>query len=156
MSKLQVGDKAPSFNLSNQNDEIKTLKDYSGNWLVLYFYPKDNTPGCTVEAKDFTSLIGSFQDFDAKVVGISKDSIKSHQNFISKQDLAIDLLSDPDKHSMNDYGAWGEKNSYGKISMGVIRSTFIIDPKGFIAYAWYNVRAKGHAERVLAKLKELI
>ncbi|MDP8232508.1 MAG: thioredoxin-dependent thiol peroxidase [Candidatus Zophobacter franzmannii] len=156
MSRLQAGEKAPLFKLQNQDDDLKSLNDYEGKWLILYFYPKDNTPGCTVEAKDFTCLLSSFSELETQVVGVSKDSTKSHRNFISKQELTINLLSDPEMHLMDAYGAWGEKNMYGKKSMGVIRSTFLIDPKGKIAHAWYNVRAKGHAERVLSRLKELV
>lgn len=147
--------KAPAFFLKNQNNTQVSLEDYRGSWLVLYFYPKDNTPGCTTEACDFTSLKTEFSDCSANIVGISPDSVSSHQNFIEKQNLQVDLLSDPEKTAIKSYGAWGEKKNYGKIYEGLIRSTFIINPQGKIAASFKNVRAKGHAERVLKKLQEL-
>lgn len=153
---LKTGTEAPYFELLNQNEEVIKLSDFSDKWLVLYFYPKDNTPGCTLEAKDFSCIIDEFKKLDTEVVGVSKDSIKSHNNFISKYDLGIDLLVDEDHKIMEKYEAWQPKKLYGKEFMGVVRSTFIIDPKGKIAYSWYKVRAKGHAEKVLNKLKEFI
>lgn len=146
---------APAFSLKNQNNEDISLADYKGSWLILYFYPKDNTPGCTTEACDFTSLKSKFSDYQANILGVSPDSASSHQNFIEKQQLKIDLLSDPEKSAIQSYGAWGEKKNYGKVYEGLIRSTFIINPKGEIAASFKNVRAKGHAERVLKKLQEL-
>lgn len=146
---------APAFSLKNQHNENISLSDFKGYWLILYFYPKDNTPGCTTEACDFTSLKSQFSDCSAKILGVSPDSTSSHQNFIEKQQLQIDLLSDPEKSVIQSYGAWGEKKNYGKVYEGLIRSTFIINPKGEIAASFKNVRAKGHAERVLKKLREL-
>lgn len=153
---LEIGNKAPEFSLINQDNKSVSLKDFAGKWLVLYFYPRDNTPGCTLEAKDFTCHVDEFKKLEAEVVGVSKDSVKSHNNFISKYDLGVDLLVDENHEIMEKYGVWQLKKMYGRESMGVVRSTFIIDPDGKISNAWYKVRAKGHAEKVLQELKELI
>ena len=155
MIELQIGDKAPDFTLKNQSAEDVSLREYAGSWLVLYFYPKDNTPGCSLEAKEFTCLVDEFSALDTIILGVSKDSIKSHNNFIEKQDLGIDLLSDPEHEVMEKYGVWQKKKLYGNEFLGVVRSTFLITPEGEIAQAWYKVKAKGHAEMVLEKLKEL-
>lgn len=152
---LTVGKAAPAFALKNQDDEIVKLKDLAGKWTVLYFYPKDDTPGCTIEACDFTAGLKDFEKLEAQVVGCSPDSPESHRKFIAKYKLKIPLLSDPDREIIKTYGAWGEKNLYGKISEGVIRSTVIIDPKGKVAHHWPKVSAKGHADEVQEKLKEL-
>jgi peroxiredoxin Q/BCP len=156
-SKIEVGEKAPAFALKNQNDETVKLSDAAlkGHWVVLYFYPKDDTPGCTIEACDFTSGLKSFEKLDAVVLGCSPDSTEAHRKFITKHKLKIGLLSDPSHETLERYGAWGEKNMYGKITTGVIRSTVIIDPAGKIAHHYRKVSAKGHAESVQAKLKEL-
>ena len=151
MNKLKRGDKAPEFTLES-NSGKHSLSDYKGQWLVIYFYPKDNTPGCTTEACDFRDAL---KDLDVQVLGISPDSIKSHRNFSEKYGLPFPLLSDPEKEVAERYGAYGEKKNYGKVYKGIIRSTFIIDPDGKIAEAMYNVRAKGHVERVRKKLAEL-
>lgn len=153
--KLNSGDRAPGFILLDQDDNEVSLEQLKGKWVVLYFYPKDNTPGCTVEAIDFTGFKAELEEKNAVVLGVSPDSTKSHRNFISKKSLTITLLSDPDHIALQKYGAWGLKKNYGKEYFGVIRSTFLIDPQGNIANAWYNVKAKGHAEKVLAKLGEL-
>ena len=152
---VKAGDKAPGFSLKNQNDNEVTLASLQGNWVVLYFYPKDNTPGCTTEACDFTARKNEFAGLDAVVVGISPDSTKSHRNFIGKQNLDLILLSDPEHEALESYGAWTLKKNYGREYMGVQRSTFLIDPEGTIAFVWPNVRAKGHAEAVRGKLAEL-
>ena len=154
-SALTVGKPAPSFALKKQDDEIVKLGDYEGKWVVLYFYPKDDTPGCTIEACDFTSGLKAFEKLDAVVLGCSPDSTESHRRFIAKYKLKITLLSDPERTVIAKYGAWGEKNLYGKVSMGVIRSTAIIDPAGKIAHHWPKVSSKGHAEAVREKLAEL-
>lgn len=146
---------APGFTLKDQQENTVSLNKLRGQWVVLYFYPKDNTPGCTIEACDFSRLKKDFEELNAKILGVSPDSISSHQQFIDRQNLRIDLLSDPEKISIQSYGAWGEKKNYGKVYEGLIRSTFLIDPKGRIAESFKNVRAKGHAERVLKKLREL-
>jgi peroxiredoxin Q/BCP len=155
MSPIAVGKKAPDFALKNQNDEVVKLSDLAGKWVVLYFYPKDDTPGCTVEACDFTSGLKDFEKLNATVLGCSPDSTESHRRFIAKHKLKVALLSDPDHKLMDDYGSWGEKNTYGRITEGVIRSTVMIDPKGNVAHHWPKVSAKGHAEEVKEVLEEL-
>jgi peroxiredoxin Q/BCP len=153
--KLAMGAKAPAFTLPNQDDKKISLRDYEGMWVVLYFYPKDDTPGCTTEACDFTSGLKGFEKLNAVVLGVSPDATESHRAFIKKYSLTISLLSDPDKKALKKYGAWGIKNMYGKEVEGVIRSTFIIDPDSRIAYAWYGVKVEGHIEKVREKLAEL-
>lgn len=155
MSTLTVGKKAPAFTLPDENGDPIKLGALAGQWVVLYFYPKDDTPGCTVEACEFTSGLKGFEKLDATVLGCSRDSAESHRKFIAKHKLKIKLLSDPEHAVMEKYGAWGEKNNYGKKTMGVIRSTTLIDPEGRVAYHWPNVKAAGHAEAVRAKLNEL-
>ncbi len=152
---LKVGDKAPDFCLPNQDGEEVCLRDLQGSWVVLYFYPKDNTPGCTTEALDFTALKSEFEKEGATILGVSPDSIKKHQNFIAKKELGITLLSDEDKEVLKKYGVWQLKKNFGKEYMGVVRTTFLIDPDGKIAYIWPKVKVKGHAKEVLEKLKEL-
>ncbi len=154
-TKLEIGAKAPAFALPDQSEKEVSLKDFKGQWVVLYFYPKDDTPGCTVEACDFTSGLKAFEKLNAVVLGVSPDSPASHRKFITHHDLEIRLLADEERTVMKDYGAWGLKNMYGKEVEGVIRSTFIIDPKGKIGHAWYGVKADGHAEKVREKLAEL-
>jgi peroxiredoxin Q/BCP len=154
-TKLTVGKKAPAFALKNQDDETVKLGDLAGRWVVLYFYPRDDTPGCTTEACDFTDGIKDFEKMDATVLGCSRDTPESHRKFIAKYKLKVTLLSDPTHEVLERYGAWGEKNLYGKVSMGVIRSTAIIDPEGRIAHHWAKVKSKGHAEAVRQKLEEL-
>jgi thioredoxin-dependent peroxiredoxin len=155
MSTLQVGKKAPAFTLSDENGDQVKLADLAGQWVVLYFYPKDDTPGCTVEACEFTSGLSGFEKLDATVFGCSADSPESHRKFIAKHKLKVKLLSDPDHAVMEKYGAWGEKNNYGKKTIGVIRSTALIAPDGKVAHHWATVKAAGHAEKVRDKLVEL-
>jgi peroxiredoxin Q/BCP len=152
---LEVGQKAPEFATPNQRGEISKLADFAGQWLVLYFYPKDNTPGCSTEAIDFTALSPQFQQLNAVILGVSPDSAKSHCRFIEKHNLTIQLLSDPDHQLAEIYQVWGLKKFMGKEYMGIKRSTFLIDPQGNIAYIWSNVKVKAHAEAVLKKLEEL-
>jgi len=152
----QIDTKAPAFTLLNQNDEKVKLTDYKDQWVVLYFYPKDDTPGCTKEACEFTDNIRDFNKLDANIIGISPDSTERHRKFTDKYKLKFNLLSDPDKKVMAKYGAFGTKKMYGKEVQGVIRSTFIINPKGKIAYTWASVKAAGHAEKVKEKLGEFI
>ncbi len=152
---LKINEKAPSFSLPNQDNAEISLHDFQGNWVIVYFYPKDKTPGCTMEACDFRNEWESFNTLNAIILGISPDSIKTHQSFITKESLNFTLLSDSQKSVLKNYGAWGLKKLYGKEYEGVIRSTFLIDPKGKIAYIWKNVKVKGHIAEVLAKLKEL-
>jgi peroxiredoxin Q/BCP len=153
--KLDIGANAPSFTLPNQDDKKVSLKDHTGRWLVLYFYPKDDTSGCTAEACDFTSGLKGFEKLNAAILGVSPDSPASHREFIAKYKLAFPLLSDESKKVLTQYGAWGLKNMYGKETEGVIRSTFLVDPKGKIAHTWYGVKVEGHADRVREKLTEL-
>lgn len=152
---IEIGKRAPAFTLQDQDGEKARLADYAGEWLVLYFYPRDDTPGCTIEACDFTAGIKRFEKLDARVVGVSPDSPESHAKFVAKHGLKVRLLSDPTHAMMEKYGAWGEKTLYGKKSMGVIRSTVIVDPDGKVAHHWKKVQAKGHAEKVREKLTAL-
>ena len=164
---LEVGTKAPDFCLPNQDEVEICLRDLAGKWIVLYFYPKDNTPGCTTEACDFTEQMPEFEDLNAIILGVSADSAKKHQNFIAKHDLGITLLSDEDTSMMQEYGVWQLKKNYGKEYMGIVRSTFIINPQGEIAAAWEKVRVRVkrkkdgeayevvHVEEVKKKLAEL-
>lgn len=153
---LEIGQAAPNFSLTNAQGETKTLQDFAGQWLVFYFYPKDNTPGCTTEAIDFTTLKPEFAKLNATIVGVSPDSEKCHQKFIDKRGLAIALLSDPDHQVAEAFGIWQLKKFMGKEYMGIVRSTFLIDPTGKIAHAWLKVRVKEHASKVLAHLQTLV
>lgn len=152
---LQVGQNAPDFSIPDQHESPVSLSDFSGQWVILYFYPKDDTPGCTTEAKDFTELNQDFSALGAKILGVSPDSSKSHYKFISKHNLTITLLSDPEHELAETYGIWQLKKFMGKEYMGVVRSTFLIDPEGNIAYTWTNVKVKAHAQQVFTKLQEL-
>lgn len=151
---LEEGAKAPEFSLLDHNSETCKLAQYSGKRTVLYFYPKDDTPGCTTEALDFTQLLPQFEELGAVILGVSPDSPEKHTKFIEKYNLGIRLLSDPDKQCIEAYGAWGEKMNYGKTYIGLIRSTIIIGPDGMVEKCFYNVKAKGHAERILKYLQE--
>ncbi len=150
---IEIETKAPDFCLPNQNSEKICLKDFRDSWLVLYFYPKDNTPGCTTEALDFSSKIDEFSKLNTNIVGVSPDSPKRHQNFIAKKGLKITLLSDENRDVCKLYGVWQLKKSYGREYMGVVRSTFLINPEGIIVYKWEKVRVKGHVDTVLRSLK---
>jgi peroxiredoxin Q/BCP len=152
---LRVGSKAPRFELPDQDGRPVALCDLVGRWVVLYFYPHDDTPGCTVEACDFTAGLAAFERLEAVVLGCSPDSPGSHREFIAKHKLKLTLLSDPEHKVLQAYGAWGEKTLYGKTSEGVIRSTVIIDPAGRIAHHFPKVTAQGHADEVRVKLAEL-
>ena len=152
---LNVGDVVPDFCLPNQDEEEICLRDIKGRWIVLYFYPKDNTPGCTTEACDFTAALPDFEGLNATILGVSPDSPKKHRNFIEKKDLKITLLADEEKEVCQLFGVWQLKKNYGREYMGVLRSTFIIDPEGKVAAKWENVRVKGHVEAVKEKLAEL-
>jgi len=152
---LDIGKTAPDFTAVDQNEQPFSLQDLRGSWLVLYFYPKDNTSGCTTEACEFSEGLETFRNLNAEVIGCSPDTPERHRNFIEKHNLKLRLLSDPERKVMSTYGAWGEKKSYGKTVVGVIRSTFIIDPEGRIAHRWKSVRAKGHAAKVREKLEKL-
>jgi thioredoxin-dependent peroxiredoxin len=153
---MQVGEKAKDFALMNQDGIEVSLRDFVGKWVVLYFYPKDDTPGCTAEACEFTNEFAQFKSLGAVVVGISADTPEKHAKFIEKYGLKVTLLSDAEKTVLQEYGAWGEKSLYGKKYFGVKRTTYLIDDKGIVAKIWENVKAKGHTEKVkeeLAKLK---
>ena len=149
MSDFQVGDSSPDFSLPADDGSTFTLSEQTGRWVVVYFYPKDNTPGCTTEAKDFRDMAAELESKGAMVVGISPDSIKSHCNFRDKHELNFRLLSDKEHTAMEAYGAWGLKKLYGRTFMGVIRSTFLVAPDGKLAAMWPKVRVKGHAAVVL-------
>ncbi len=153
---LQIGDQVPAFCLPNQDEEEVCLRDLQGAWIVLYFYPKDNTPGCTTEACEFTAALPDFSGLGAMILGVSPDSPKKHRSFIEKKELGITLLSDEEKEVCEAYGVWQLKKNYGREYMGVARSTFIIDPDGKIAAVWEKVRVKGHVEAVKEKLAELV
>ena len=152
---IEEGKKAPAFTLPDENSDKVKLSGLAGQWVVLYFYPRDDTPGCTIQACDFTSGIKGFEKLSAVILGCSPDDDESHQKFIKKHKLKIHLLSDPSHRVMEKYGAWGEKNMYGKITRGVIRSTVLIDPAGRVAKHWKRVQTKGHAEAVSQILKQL-
>ncbi|AKK06774.1 Peroxiredoxin [Corynebacterium mustelae] len=150
--RLEIGTQAPDFTLTNDEGGTTSLKDYRGSKVLVYFYPRANTPGCTKEACDFRDSLSQLNDLGIAVVGISPDSPEKLRQFREDHELNFPLLSDPDKEVMKAYGAFGEKKNYGKIVEGVIRSTFLIDTEGNIANAMYNVRATGHVARVIKEL----
>jgi peroxiredoxin Q/BCP len=152
VARLEVGQRAPGFTLKDQSGEKVSLKDFAGQRVVLYFYPADDTPGCTKEACQFNDGLNEFRNLSVTVLGVSPDDAASHAAFRKKYRLRFDLLSDPEKSVMAKYGAYGEKMMYGKKVVGVIRSTFVIGPSGKIELVFYSVRADGHAEKVLSKL----
>ena len=152
MTRLSVGDRAPAFTLTNQDGDKVALRDLAGERVVLYFYPADDTPGCTKEACQFNDELDLLADLGVRVLGVSPDPAAQHVTFRTKYGLRFDLLSDPTHAVMAKYGAYGEKMMYGKRVTGVIRSTFVIGPNGRIEHAWYNVRADGHAAKVAAAL----
>ena len=149
---LQAGTKAPDFSLPDQNGKLHTLSEYAGKKVILYFYPKDNTPGCTKQACGFSELYPQFTQKGAVVLGISKDSVASHQKFAQKYDLPFILLSDPELQAIQAYGVWHEKKLYGKVSMGVVRTTYIIDEQGVIEKVMPKVKPDTNAADVLACL----
>jgi peroxiredoxin Q/BCP len=152
---IKKGIKAPEFKLLNQDEEEVKLKDFKGKYVVLYFYPKDNTPGCTTEALEFTFLAKEFKKLNTVILGVSKDSCSSHKKFVEGKKLTIQLLSDEDKAVNKLYGVWQKKKFMGKEFMGTVRTTFLIDTKGKVVQVWQKVKAKGHAETVLEKIKEI-
>lgn len=151
---LEVGNKAPDFSLLNQDEKKITLKDYVGQKVVLYFYPKDDTSGCTKEACSFSDDLPKFSKVDAVILGVSPDSVKSHKKFSEKYKLKFDLLADDEKDLVEKYGVWKEKSMYGRKYMGVERTTFIIDEKGKIKKIFNKVKVDGHNKEVLEALKE--
>jgi peroxiredoxin Q/BCP len=150
MSLLTVGDKAPDFKTTNQDGEKVALSDFKGQKVVLYFYPKDDTPGCTKEACSFRDGWSKFRRKKIAVLGVSADDEKSHKKFADKFSLPFPLLADTDKKIVKDYGAWGEKNMYGRKYMGIRRVTYLIDEKGKVAAVWPKVKPEGHADELLA------
>lgn len=152
---IEEGKRAPAFTLTDQDGTEVSLKDYAGQHVIVYFYPRDNTPGCTKEAQGFCKLAKKFAASSAVVLGVSPDSAASHQKFIAEYKLPFRLLSDPDKKVMSTYGAWGDKTLYGKKTVGVIRSTVWIDPEGRVRRHWRRVaKAEDHPAQVLAALQE--
>lgn len=153
---LEIQQSAPLFSAENQNHQQVNLSDYSGKKnVVLYFYPKDDTPGCTIEANDFTKLAAEFAQFDTVVIGVSKDSCESHTDFTKKFGLKVDLLADVSGELCESYGVWREREKDGVKKMAILRSTFIINKQGILVDAQYGVTPDGHAEDVLAKIKKL-
>lgn len=155
MAELKEGTKAPGFCLPDQNGREVCLKDFLGKWVVLYFYPKDNTSGCTKEAVGFSEAREEFEKLGAVILGVSPDSVRSHKNFEEKKGLKITLLSDKEHKVIEAYGAWQLKKMYGREYFGVVRSTYLIDPQGIIRHIWKKVKVAGHVEAVKEKLKEL-
>lgn len=153
MSDLKIGDKAPDFKLPADGGETISLKDYKGRKLVVYFYPKDDTPGCTAESCAFRDNLPKLGKLGVDVIGVSKDSVKKHDKFKVKYDLNFPLLSDEEGDMCERYGTWVEKSMYGKKYMGIDRSTFLIDEQGKIAAIWRKVKVEGHVEEVLAAIK---
>ena len=146
---MEVGDKFPEFSLADENGEVMDSSFLDGIRYVIYFYPKDNTPGCTTEAVDFSANIAKFMLRNIPVIGVSKDSSESHRRFIEKNQLKVKLLSDPEHELMEKVGAWGTKVSYGKETVGTIRSTFVVGKDGRIEAVWRNVKVAGHVDKVL-------
>jgi len=153
MSDIKAGDAAVPFCLPDGHEKSVCLEDLKGRWLVLYFYPKDQTPGCSLEARDFTRQLGDFHGLGAEVIGVSPDSPKSHCDFIEKQNLKLILLSDTKRDIIRKYGVWKLKKQYGSEYFGVERSTFLVDPRGIVAVVWRGVKVPGHVDAVMAELK---
>ncbi len=153
---LEAGDKAPLFTLPDQNGDKVALEDFRGTPLVLYFYPKDGTPGCTAQACHIRDGWGEFQERGVAVIGVSPDPVERHAEFTNEHGLPHTLLADPEHEVMEQYGAWGEKNMYGKVSVGPIRSTVLIDGEGRIVKRWKRVQAAKHAEQVLKAVDTLL
>jgi len=152
---LKINIKAPTLNLSSTSGNSYSLKDSIGKYVVLYFYPKDDTPGCTIETNDFNKLLTKFKKLNCDVFGISKDDLKSHKKFKEKYKIKFDLLADDEIKIVKSYKVWAKKKFMGREFMGVIRSTFLIDPKGKIVKIWDNVKVKDHAKEVLEILKDI-
>ena len=153
---LKINSKAPSFDALATSVKKYSLKDSIGKYLVLYFYPKDDTPGCTIETNDFNKLLPKFKKLDCEIYGISKDSLKSHDKFKDKYKIKFDLLSDEDLKVLNKYKVWGKKKFMGREFMGIIRTTYLIDKKGKVLKVWNNVKIKNHAKEVLDTLTNII
>ena len=149
---LEIGTKAPAFSLPDQNGDMHTLEDYKGKKVILYFYPKDSTAGCTKQACGFAELYPEFTEKDAVILGVSKDSVKSHKNFETKYQLPFTLLSDPELSCIQAYDVWKEKKNYGKVRMGVVRTTYLIDEDGIIIKAFNKVKAAENPAQMLEAL----
>jgi len=154
VTKIKLGDILPEFSLSKTGAGDFESKHYKGRYLVLFFYPKDATPGCTIEAREFSNLIAKFHKLNAEVFGISRDSLKSHEKFKDKQGYHVDLISDENEELCDLFEVVKDKNMYGKKVRGIERSTFILDPKGKLIFEWRKVKPEGHAEEVLQWLKK--
>lgn len=152
---LKIGDKAPLFKLKNQDDKLVSLSDLKGKPVVLYFYPKDDTSGCTKEACNFRDEFPKFGKMKAEIIGVSADSVESHKKFAKKYTLPFNLLSDEKKEVLEKYGVWQEKSMYGKKYMGIVRTTFIIDAKGKISKIFPKVKVDNHNQEIMEALKEL-
>ncbi|NOQ31365.1 MAG: thioredoxin-dependent thiol peroxidase [Helicobacteraceae bacterium] len=152
---LEIGKKAPQFCIPNQDDVEICLRDLVGKWIVLYFYPRDNTPGCSTEACEFSENLPEFEDMGAIILGVSADSSKKHRNFIEKKNLEITLLSDESTEMLQSYGVWQQKKLAGREYMGIVRTTLIISPDGEIKELWNKVKVKGHVEDVREKLRSI-
>ena len=152
---LKINTKAPTFNLNSTNGETYSLKDSIGKYVVLYFYPKDDTLGCTIETNNFNNLLTKFKKFNCEVYGISKDDLKSHNKFKEKYKIKFDLLADDKLNIVKSYKVWAKKKFMGREFMGVVRSTFLINPKGRIIKIWDNVKVKDHAKQVLDTLRHI-
>jgi peroxiredoxin Q/BCP len=153
---LTKNDSAPlSLQFSDEQGTEHALADYAGSWVVLYFYPKDNTPGCTIEAEGFRDMTSEFEKEDVRILGVSKDTCASHKSFIEKKGLTFTLIADEDHALMDAFGVWGERSFMGRKYMGTSRSTFLIDPSGTIACVWEKVRPLGHAKEVLEMVREI-
>ena len=155
-NELKINDKIPTFSLPLSNDTLFDSNDLKKKLYIIYFYPKDNTPGCTNEAKDFSSLVEEFRKINVEVIGVSKDSIKKHLNFIEKQDLKIILGSDESGEVIEKFGVWVEKKMYGRTYMGIERSTFVVSSDRKIVEIFRKVKVKNHAQNVLEKVKEIL
>jgi peroxiredoxin Q/BCP len=152
---LKTNIKAPIFNLDSTEGKVYSLKDSIGRYVVLYFYPKDDTPGCTIETNDFNKLLAKFKKLNCQIYGVSKNNIKSHNKFKEKYKIKFDLLADDEIKIVKSYKVWTKKKFMGKEFMGIVRSTFLIDPKGKIVKVWSNVKVKDHAKEVLDALKNI-
>ena len=153
---LKINSKAPSFIVPSTTNNKYSLKDSIGKYVVLYFYPKDDTPGCTIETNDFNKLLSKFKKLDCEVYGVSKDNLKSHYKFKDKYKIKFDLLADEEIKVLKKYKVWGKKKFMGREFMGIIRSTYLIDKKGKILKVWENVKVKDHAKEVLKTLQNIV
>ena len=153
---IKENTKAPDFKLPSTSKKDYSLKDSIGNYVIIYFYPKDDTPGCTTETNDFNKLLPKFKKLNCEILGISKDNLNSHEKFKNKYKIKFDLLADEEKKVLKKYKVWGKKKFMGREFMGIIRSTYLIDKKGKILKVWYNVKVKDHAKEVLNTLQNII